>query len=371
MMSRVVPLKDIQSPTGSYNIGTDSFFWIDSTRGEWFTDDPNDNREILVQVWYPAIKNNNKTASWMDYPHERAESLSQNFGLPKFIAKAIDRIDTDTFIDTDPIDNGLFPVIIFSHGFEGFRTQNTTQIQELVSNGYIVFAVDHTYDSNLTIFPDGRKIERAQKYCWDCDQNNPEKFWSVFGPQIDTRASDIIFILDKIERLNNNFSGLMNLDKIGVFGHSFGGGTSVVASIKDSRIKSCISLDGWYTPVNPSIYETGLNVPFLHLGRISWEKKINYQILDSILVYGNSYSYKLSLEGSHHYDFTDSPHLSPLASTFKLSSDIDNKEILDVTNITVLGFFNKTLKLKSDEWLRKLEKNKRVVINYIIRDEKE
>ena len=50
----------------------------------------------------------------------------------------------------------------------------------------------------------------------------------------------------------------MDLDKIGVFGHSFGGGTSLGASILDSRIKSCLSLDGWYTPIHPDIYNLGL-----------------------------------------------------------------------------------------------------------------
>ena len=373
MASRIIPLKNIQSPTGEYDIGTDIFHWVDSTRTEWFSEDPKDNRELMVQAWYPAIKMGEQTAHWLDNPKDRALSISENFHVPRFIAKAIDRIDTDTYINTTPIINGSYPVIIFSHGFEGFRTQNTTQIQELVSHGYVVFALDHTYDAALTIFPDGSQIKRAQKYCYNCEE---EKFREVFNPQIETRVSDIIFLLDQIEKINKNeinanFSTLLDLDRIGIFGHSFGGGTSVAASIMDSRIKSCISLDGWYTPINPNVYQLGLNIPFIHLGRTEWEKEINYEILDSIFAYGNSTTYKLSLEGSHHYDFTDSPHLSNLSSRFKLSSDLDSEQILDATNTTVLGFFDKNLKFKSNDWLNKLKKNKNIIIEKINREDRD
>ena len=88
---------------------------------------------------------------------------------------------------------------------------------------------------------------------------------------------------------------MVDINKIGIFGHSFGGGTSLAASILDDRIKTCISLDGWYTPVHPDIYNIGLSKPFLHLGQTAWDKKINYEILDKILSQDNDVvSYKLS-----------------------------------------------------------------------------
>ena len=107
----------------------------------------------------------------------------------------------------------------------------------------------------LTILPDGREIPTAKKYCNDCDT---EEFYNVFLPQINTRISDIRFLIDQIEKIKSgkiksNFSTAMDIDKLGIFGHSFGGGTSLATSILDSRIKSCLSLDGWYTPVHPDI----------------------------------------------------------------------------------------------------------------------
>ena len=115
--SRVVPLNDIKSPTGDYQIGTETFYWIDSSRTEWFSDNLEDRRQLMVQAWYPAIPNNNKKYSWVDYSNQRVESLAESFNVPKFIVRAVDRVDTDTYIDTTPIQSTkTFPIVILSKG---------------------------------------------------------------------------------------------------------------------------------------------------------------------------------------------------------------------------------------------------------------
>ena len=52
--SVLVPLESIDPPKGKYNIGTQVYFWTDSSRGEVYTTDPTDYRELMVQIWYPA-----------------------------------------------------------------------------------------------------------------------------------------------------------------------------------------------------------------------------------------------------------------------------------------------------------------------------
>ena len=359
--SRVVPVNDIKSPSGKYEIGTQIFHWTDNTRDEWFSSKEGDKRELMVQVWYPALKPNEliDPYPWIDNANLREEAIMENFKVPKFVAKAIDRVDTGTYLNSIPILSEKFPIAIFSHGFEGFRSQNTTQIQELASNGYIVFALDHTYDATLTIMSDGRLIPNAKKYCYGCEA---DQFYEVFIPQINTRIDDVRFILNQIEKINNgnietNFANALDIENIGVFGHSFGGGTSLASSILDSRIKSCISLDGWYVPVHPDIYNKGLTIPFMHLGQVEWDTPVNYQILDEILDTKVIQGYKLSLEGANHMDFTDSPHISKLSSSFQLSSGLESEEILNVTNTAVIGFFDEHLKSKNTNWLLELRNN--------------
>ena len=61
---------------------------------------------------------------------------------------------------------------------------------------------------------------------------------------------NIIFVINQIEKYKDDFSFNMDLDKIGVFGHSFGGATGVVASWNDIRISACLNLDGWFVATN-------------------------------------------------------------------------------------------------------------------------
>ena len=50
----LVPIFHFPKPTGSYAIGTVTYHWVDLSRPELFTTDPNDHRELMAQVWYPA-----------------------------------------------------------------------------------------------------------------------------------------------------------------------------------------------------------------------------------------------------------------------------------------------------------------------------
>src|SRR5208283_4788028 len=50
----VLPVFRFPHPHGPYEIGTLTYHWVDTSRPEIFTADPNDQRELMVQIWYPA-----------------------------------------------------------------------------------------------------------------------------------------------------------------------------------------------------------------------------------------------------------------------------------------------------------------------------
>ena len=52
----LVPLDSIDPPKGKYGIGTQVYFWTDKSRGEVYTTDPTDLRNLMVQIWYPTEK---------------------------------------------------------------------------------------------------------------------------------------------------------------------------------------------------------------------------------------------------------------------------------------------------------------------------
>src|SRR5215211_6224542 len=56
----------LPKPTGSYRVGRASFHRIDVSRPETFTADPNDHRQVLFHVWYPAAPTAGTVAPYID-----------------------------------------------------------------------------------------------------------------------------------------------------------------------------------------------------------------------------------------------------------------------------------------------------------------
>ena len=57
MLTGCIPFNNPPEPSGKNNIGTQSMELVDSNRLEWFTDNPDDLRRIMIQIWYPTDEN--------------------------------------------------------------------------------------------------------------------------------------------------------------------------------------------------------------------------------------------------------------------------------------------------------------------------
>jgi P pilus assembly chaperone PapD len=68
----------LPNPTGQYPIGTTRLYLVDDTRPEIFTPNPDDHREFLVRIWYPAqVKPGEKAAPLMEHPPLQFSHLSR------------------------------------------------------------------------------------------------------------------------------------------------------------------------------------------------------------------------------------------------------------------------------------------------------
>ncbi|WP_212982567.1 alpha/beta hydrolase [Paenibacillus cineris] len=67
-----------------------------------------------------------------------------------------------------------FPLIILSHGMGPGMVLHASQAEELASHGYVVAAIDHTYSTLATVFPDGRVTDYRSVLVED-------HFWSRDG----------------------------------------------------------------------------------------------------------------------------------------------------------------------------------------------
>ena len=77
-----IPVPKFDPLSGPFDVGTQTFQWSDSARAEWFTDeDPDDLRKLVVQVWYPAIDNNEESPPYLDRMDQRMDALAKAGGF--------------------------------------------------------------------------------------------------------------------------------------------------------------------------------------------------------------------------------------------------------------------------------------------------
>ena len=351
MLTGCIPFNSPTKPTGLNNIGTQSIEILDSKRLEWFTDNQDDYRRIMIQVWYPTKDEQGEKELYIDHGDIRSKALADYFGYKPFLFKNLTKIKTNSFKNAKPNSNQKYPLIIFSHGLGGFRSQNTIMVEELASHGYVVIGIEHAYDANVSVFNNGDIADYRSDSNYEERNNNkptPEEFWALRLPQLKTRSADVGFVLDEIEnrKLPQDIIDIIDFDNIGVFGHSFGGATSIYSAYFDSRIDACINLDGWMVPVPENIINDGISQDFMYIGQQKWNEKLNYEKLNKFIE-SNISSSKILIPGTTHYDYSDTPYMSNAARLLKKSGELENEKLKNILNELILSFFNKNLKDKN------------------------
>jgi dienelactone hydrolase len=219
-------------------------------------------RELLVRFWYPTPHNESCQPAAYTSPAVW-NYFSQLAGLPA------PEVRTNSCLET-PISEGRHPVVVFTPGYTGTFTDYTYLFEDLASRGYVVAAVDHTYEATAVEFPDGRFVESVfgshlAESTWRRDEQNLSLAVSV-------RLKDLKFIVDELARLNSEgsgpFAGRLDLDKVALAGHSLGGLTALRSVQQETRFKAAVLLDALMPDGSARITDTPVLV--LAMGRTQW-----------------------------------------------------------------------------------------------------
>jgi len=340
LVSRMFPLDDLPPPSGPNAVGTQYFEWVDASREELFTEDPNDRRRLAGQVWYPAAASSSEARQpYLDFPERRLDMIAYQSGLPRFMITHMQRVQTNAVLNAPFLaQDQKTPVVLFSHGLSGMKNQNTIQAEMLASHGITVISVDHAYDAYLTIFADGSEADYRSS---DTENRTGEAFLAFRSPQLNTRVADLVFVLNEIERRSDENDGIwanLQTDSVGVFGHSFGGTTALMLLAKEERVTKALALDGWMVPVPREVITAGTEKPFYYLGQAAWDDPINYKKLDKFLK-ASPLARKQLVPGTKHFDYSDAPQFSNLTKRFGLSGEVSRLELKKLINKAVLTFF--------------------------------
>ncbi len=352
----VLPVPHFPQPPGPYPVGTQSFYWVDQNRLEVYSSDPgqvyasppSQPRRVMVQVWYPAVPDTGEgVAPYLPDGNQDAVALSKSFHFPGFFLTHFSLAKTNALL------NGKlatcfdqWPVLVFSHGWNGMRYQNTAQMEALASQGFIVFAPEHAYGAVISVYPDGsRTLNKPEALPSDVSDEDYQSAALILG---DSWVGDLRFTLDQLELLQSGeipsgFAQHLDLTRIGMFGHSTGGGAVLQTCLIDSRCQAVFGEDAWLVPYNRDLPVEGIQQPAFLMFSEGWHSSLNVPLVDSLWQASPAGTLRGKLVGASHYDFSDLPLFSPLAHLLGLKGAIAPRLEIPLLNDFLFAFFDSHL----------------------------
>lgn len=345
----------LPEPTGDFQIGSTSLHLVDKART-----DAGEPRELMIQLWYPARPAADD--EWVPYaPSGEQDAMQQFYSLPE------GAFDTPTHarVDAPAHDAQHHPVVFFYHGLCASRTDSTIVAEELASHGYVVVTLASTGESAAVQFPDGRVVTPSDPAaCQAGGDPFSEAGQQALNELLETRVGDVRFVADQLEQIqagkNPDIDGkklptklhkAMELSKLGIYGHSFGGGTAAAVLAEDERFVAGMNLDGFV--IGP-VATAGIDKPFLTVGS-SYHDPVFDPSWATFLPKLAEWHRWYQVKTAGHYRFIDlggSAQRWKLADTIKAQDpatwdstfgDLDDATSQEINRYVVRGFFDKEL----------------------------
>ncbi len=347
----------LPTPTGPFAVGRTTSVWIDSAHADPMAPQPGSKRELLAWIWYPAAPRepSQTMAEYLPAPWRMALEHEISPLFTHFVNRDLSRVRAHSIGDAEVSPQQVsYPVVVMRGGGAALAADYTTLAEDLASHGYVVVGFDAPYRSTIAVLPDGRVIARAP-------QNNVELAAGPQQAQLATRlaeawSDDIGFALDQLERLNGpdpsgKFRGRLDLERVGVFGHSLGGATALQFCHDDPRCKAGIDVDG--LPLG-SVINQGLSQPFMfllsdHSGEPETE---THQVMANFRsIYDRLPSERrwwIMIRGAGHFRFSDGAMLQIQPITRVLHTlgimRLDGRRQVAITEHYISTFFDVYLK---------------------------
>jgi predicted dienelactone hydrolase len=363
------PIFRLPEPTGPYAVGTRYFYWVDKSRTDTYTSDPDDYREVSVQIWYPAeLSGNEKPIPYMRKEAGRAAVEFQN--LPSPLLDHFSLVRTHAYLNAGVAQIGTpFPVITYSPS--GLMSAHMALFEELASHGYVVLCIGHPYWNPFVYGADGEVLpfDGQNEYyeAWWAEDNAAVKeakaqitvaktteeqerahrrhneLKPVAISDLRKWAEDIGFVLDELAKLNAGsgfLAGTLDLERVGIMGFSKGGAAAGQFCVTDARCKAGINLTGF---MYGDIVDVDLVQPFMFVN----EEELwcpDCYVNDLFYKRVESSAYQIKIRGARHASFGDPCLWGGLLSSVGEAATIDGERMTRIQNVYTLAFFDKHLR---------------------------
>ena len=246
------------------------------------------------------------------------------------------------------------PVVLVSHGAGGSWDANYAQARHLATHGYVVLALEHVGSNTQALLDSG------------LDHDLAIYLMTRSADEVLGRPKDVSFAIDKAVQWNSShkkLKGRMNLDKIGILGHSFGAytvlastgmrpaldwlnppqGSGLAPSLRDKRIDCGVALSP-QGPGEPFFLENRygyLKTPTLGItgskdvqqGALPWNRRRAFELWPA----GDKYL--AWLNNAEHSAFSDST-----GSGLYMPPSESRADAQPIVRVATLLFFNVYLK---------------------------
>lgn len=327
----------LPAPTGKQRVGTVSLHLVDRWRQDLLAPTARP-RELMVRLWYPATRSHRPLAGYLTPRH--SDVLVTQLNAITGDGHPADLLTFPTHSRTGaPAGGSRHPVVLLSPALSANAALHTGQAEELASRGYVVAAIDHTFDAGVVEFPGGRlEFENPDATAdWVLDR--------------DVRAADISFVLDQLtllatghnpdaerRRLPDGLARAINPTRVAVLGHSQGSIAAVRAMATDPRIDAGVALDG--NPLGPA----SLDRPFLMIGN-QHHRRADFPDWAEFYDQLRGPRLYLVIDGAEHIDFNDATVLKEdidLGEVFSLGP-IDGERSLTIQRRYVTAWLDHAL----------------------------
>jgi predicted dienelactone hydrolase len=355
----------LPAPTGHFSVGRTTYTWLNNAEADELAPTPGAKREVVAWMWYPsAAATSAAPAEYLPAPWRTALAQDSGALMSEYLTRDLALVRTHSTVDPDvSMEQRSYPVVIMRAGGGALTTDFTTLAEDLASHGYFVVGFDAPYRTFVVVLPDGRVISRPPT-------NDPENLSSDEANRLINRllpmwTSDTKFVVSQLERLNaadpsGKFTGRLEMQRLGMFGHSFGGAQTLQFCHDDPRCKAGIDIDG--APYG-SVVQEGLKQPVLFLlsdhsrdtaDPASEQILANFQSIHDRLPGGRRY---VTIRGANHFSFSDqmlvkSQYVIGLMRLLGVSR-LEGRRGLAITSEYVHAFFDVYLKDAPADLLKK------------------
>ena len=358
LLDYLFPLNHMPEPDGPHKVGFRSFEVTNPERIGVAGISYSDSTKIGLDIWYPGDEvSGYERKDWINIDPIIFEGFEIMTGYPKGLFEHLYRVRTNSFIGAPPSMNSSgWPIIILLLGWSSISELHTSLAESLASSGYLVAGIEHPGACAVVTFSDNNVYYFLGNDLLDGlpegTRENKLRFLSEY------LSRDIDYVIEFLKEMNedpySDFYERLNMEDIGLYGHSGGGSVALRYALSNEEVPMVLAdptLEGF------SIEElvSGLSNPVLLMTSSEWESGVNGEFLSMVSKDSAKSNYNLSISGMRHVDFAMVRNLSPLTYFFGETGRFMNKrDAVNYLDSAVKFFFDSIFFGRSIEELFKL-----------------